>query len=178
VRFLAAQPEVDRDRLGLAGHSQAGWIMPLAATKEPLIHALVVFSGPAVTADENDRYQNLTGAGVSPQPFSDDEIDAAVLRAGPGGVDPIPWIRALTIPVIWLYGGRDETIPARLSAERLAPIAREPGRDFMVEMFPRANHALVETTTGLTSEMLRSDRFAPGLFPGVAAWLRAHGFSS
>ena len=46
----------------------------------------------------------------------------------------------------------------------LEPIAREPGRDFTVADFPKANHALVETTTGLTSEMLRSDTFAPGLF--------------
>ena len=45
-------------------------------------------------------------------------------------------------------------------------------RDFSIEVFPKANHALVETQTGLTSEMLRSDRFAPGLFLDVAAWLR------
>ena len=43
--------------------------------------------------------------------------------------------------------------------------------------FPRANHALVETKTGLTSEMLRSDRYARRLFPRVGAWLRAHGLS-
>ncbi|MGN6798615.1 MAG: alpha/beta hydrolase family protein, partial [Gaiellaceae bacterium] len=30
VRFLARQPEIDRSHIGLAGHSQAGWIMPLA----------------------------------------------------------------------------------------------------------------------------------------------------
>ena len=36
------------------------------------------------------------------------------------------------------------------------------------------NHALVETTTGLTSEMLRSDTFAPGLFSRVGVWLREH----
>jgi hypothetical protein len=61
---------------------------------------------------------------------------------------------------------------------RLQPIAAEPGRDFTIAVFPHANHALVETTTGLTSEMLRSDRFAPGLFSRVADWLRAHGLAS
>ena len=30
VRFLAVQPEIDPARVGLAGHSQAGWIAPLA----------------------------------------------------------------------------------------------------------------------------------------------------
>ena len=177
ARFLASQPEVDAARVGLAGHSQAGWVMPLAASREPAIHELIVFSGPAVTADENEAYQNLTGAGDTPQTMTDAEIDAEVERRGPGGVDPIPWIRRLRIPVLWLYGGLDKTIPERLSFRRLEPIAREPGRDFTIAVFPNGNHALVETTTGLTSEMLRSDRFAPGLFPRVAAWLAAHGLS-
>ena len=53
ARFLRSQPEIDRARVGLAGHSQAGWIMPLAGSREPAIHFLIVFSGPAVTADEN-----------------------------------------------------------------------------------------------------------------------------
>jgi dienelactone hydrolase len=59
ARFLRSQPEIDRARVGLAGHSQAGWIMPLAGSREPAIRFLVVFSGPAVTADENDLYQDL-----------------------------------------------------------------------------------------------------------------------
>jgi uncharacterized protein len=174
VRFLARQPEIDRARIGLAGHSQAGWIMPLAASREPAVRFLVVFSGPAVTADENDLYQDLTGEGERPQELSDEDIDAQVLARGPGGVDPIPWIRELRIPALWLYGGLDKHIPPRLSVRRLEPISREPGRDFSIEVFANANHALVETQTGLTSEMLRSDRFAPGFFTRVGAWLRAH----
>jgi uncharacterized protein len=177
VHFLDGQPEVDPSRVGLAGHSQAGWIIPLAASRDRTIRFMVIFSGPAVTADENDRYQHLTGQGESPQQLSDQEIDAQVLAAGPGGVDPIPWIRKLRVPALWLYGGRDEHIPSRLSVRRLGPIAAESGRDFSVGVYPKANHALVETQTGLTSEMLRSDRFAPGLFADVAAWLRKHALS-
>ena len=177
ARFLAARPEVDRARVGLAGHSQAGWIMPLAATREPAIRFLVAFSGPAVTADENDLYQSLAGEGDRPQRLSDAQVDAKVERAGPGGVDPIPWIAELRVPVLWLYGALDQIVPPRLSTKRLAPLAAEPGRDFTVWTFPRANHALVETRTGLTSEMLRSDRYARGMFPRVGAWLRARGLS-
>ena len=65
-------------------------------------------------------------------------------------------------------------MPPRLSERRLEPIASEPGRDFSILDFPNANHALVETKTGLTSEMLRSDTYAPGLFAGVGTWLRKH----
>ena len=174
VRFLASRPEIDPARVGFAGHSQAGWIIPLAASLEPAARFAVVFSGPAVTADENDTYQHLTGQGETPPTLSPQEVDAQVLEQGPGGVDPIPWIRALRIPVLWLYGGLDQHIPPRLSAQRLAPIAAEPGRDFTIETFAHANHALVETETGLTSEMLRSNAFAPGLFERVRDWLRVH----
>jgi dienelactone hydrolase len=177
VRFLLRQPEIDRARIGLAGHSQAGWIMPLAATREAAVRFLVVFSGPTVTADENDLYQDLAGEGEQPQQLSDEEIDSQVLTRGPGGVDPMPWIRKLRIPALWLYGGLDKHIPPRLSVRRLEPVARESGRDFEIDVFPKANHALVETQTGLTSEMLKSDRFAPNLFRDVAAWLRAHDLS-
>jgi len=177
ARFLAARPEIDPARVGLAGHSQAGWIMPLAAIREPAIRFLVAFSGPAVTADENDLYQTLAGEGDRPQRLSDAQVDAQVEKAGPGGVDPIPWIAELRIPALWLFGALDHIVPPRLSAKRLAPLVAEAGRDFTVWTFPRANHALVETRTGLTSEMLRSDRYARGMFPRVGTWLRAHGLA-
>ena len=66
ARFLAAQPEIDRTRVGLTGQSQAGWIAPLAAAREPAVRFLALFSGPAVTADENDIYQDLAGEGERP----------------------------------------------------------------------------------------------------------------
>jgi uncharacterized protein len=178
VRFLARRPELDHARIGLAGHSQAGWIMPLAASRTPAVQFMVVLSGPAVSADETDLYQGLTGQGERPQGASDGAIDAQVLAAGRGGVDPMPWIRKLHVPAVWVYGGRDEHVPSRMSVQRLEPVAHERGRDFAIRVFPRANHALVETKTGLTSEMLRSDRFAPGLFRFVTAWLRAHGLAT
>jgi uncharacterized protein len=173
VRFLAAQPELDPARVGLAGHSQAGWIVPRAAAREPKVRFAILFAGPAVTADENDLYQDLTGEGESPQQSSDEAIDAEVLARGPSGFDPMPAIRSLRIPALWVYGGLDKHIPTRLSVRLLEPLAGEAGRDYSVVVLPNANHALVETQTGLTAEMLRSNTFAPGLFPGVGEWLRA-----
>jgi pimeloyl-ACP methyl ester carboxylesterase len=175
--FLRSQPEIDPKRVGLAGHSQAGWIIPLAGSRDASIRFHVIFSGPAVTADENDLYQDLAGQGERPSSETEEEIDAQVLARGPGGVDPVPWIRKLEVQVLWVYGGLDHVIPPRLSKRVLEPIAAEPGRDFTVLDFPRGNHALVETKTGLTSEMLRSATFAPGLFPQVGAWLKTRGLA-
>jgi dienelactone hydrolase len=173
ARFVAAQPEVDPARVGLAGHSQAGWIMPLAATRERAIRFLVSFSGPSVTADEVDLFQSLTGEGER-HAATIAEAERQVLARGPSGVDPMPWIRMLTIPSLWVYGALDQQVPAGLSSQLLEPLAGDGARDVTVQVYPRANHALVETQTGLTSEMLRSDTFAPGLFAAVGGWLRAH----
>jgi hypothetical protein len=126
-----------------------------------------------VTVDESDHYQDLTGQGEHLSGLTDAASDAEVLREGPGGVDPIPWIRQMRIP-----RPLDLRRAARLSARRLEPIAAEPGRDLTVLTFPHANHALVETPTGLTSEMLRSDVFEPGMFAAVGAWLRARGLGA
>jgi dienelactone hydrolase len=178
VRFLAAQPGIDPARVGLAGHSQAGWIAPLAASREPAIRFLLLFAGPTVTADENDVYQDLAGEGQTPQQLSDAEVDAEVLRRGRGGVDPMPWIRALRIPAFWAFGGLDKIIPTRLSVRQLAPLVADPSRDFSYAIFLRGNHALVETQTGLTAEMLRSSTYAPGLFTRVGDWLRSHGLTA
>jgi pimeloyl-ACP methyl ester carboxylesterase len=175
VRFLAAQPEIDPARVGLAGHSQAGWIMPRAGAREPKVRFLVTFAGPTVTADESDLYQDLTGQGDRPQGQTDEAIDAEVLARGPSGFDPMPSIRSLRIPALWVYGGLDQHIPTRLSVRLLEPLAADAGLDFSVVVLPNANHALVETQTGLTAEMLRSNTFAPGLFARVGEWLRARG---
>jgi hypothetical protein len=178
ARFLAAQPEVDRTRVGLVGHSQAGWVMPLAASREQAVRFLISFAGPTATQGETDTFAASTGAGNSSPPRSVSEIEAEIAKLGRIGVDPIPWIRALRIPALWLFGGRDLVVPTKLSVSRLEPVADEPGRDFAFEVLPNGNHALVETESGLNSEMLRSNTWARGLFPLVGEWLRSHGLGS
>jgi dienelactone hydrolase len=168
VRFLAAQPGIDRARVGLAGHSQGGWIVPLAATREPAVRFVVAFAGPALSQGEVDHWSDIAGAGRSRPTASEDELEAEVLRQGSSGYEPLPALRALRVPSLWLFGRLDYVVPSRLSVRRLQTI----GGDLTVELFPNANHSLVQTQTGLNSEMLASDRFAPGLFPAVREWLR------
>jgi uncharacterized protein len=171
ARFLAAQPEVDDARIGLSGASQAGWIMPLAASREPAIRWLVLLVSPAVTQGESDLWGDLTGQGELRPTRSFDDMEAEVRRAGRSGFDPMPAIRSLRIPALWIYGGTDFHVPTRLSVERLHPVAREPGRDFSYVVFPRGNHALIDTDTGLNADVVRSHRYVAGLFTTIRGWL-------
>jgi dienelactone hydrolase len=177
ARFLAAQPEVDPAKLGVAGGSQAGWIMPLAASRERAIRYLIGLVSPTLTQGETDLWATLNGQGQSLPTRTDEDMEAEVRRAGPSGVDPMPAIRALRIPAYWLYGGKDRTVPSRLCIERLDPVAREPGRDFTYRSFPGGNHGLILTANGLQAEAQRSSRFVEGLYPSLREWLAARGFT-
>jgi uncharacterized protein len=178
ARFLAAQPEVNPARVGVEGASQAGWIMPLAATREPAIRFLIGLVAPTLTQGETDLWATLNGQGQAMPTRSDEDMEAEVRAAGPSGVDPMPAIRALRIPALWLYGGKDRTVPSRLCVERLDPVAREAGRDFSYRVFPGGTHGLILTENGLVSEAQRSHRFVDGLFPTIRDWLAARAFTA
>ena len=177
ARWLGRQPEVDPARVGVAGASQAGWIMPLAAAREPAIRFMVGLVPPTLTQGETDLWANLNGQGQSMPTRTDEDMEAEVRRAGPSGVDPMPSIRALRIPAIWLYGGKDRIVPSRLCVERLDPVAREPGRDLAYRVFPGGTHGLILTTNGLQAEAAASSRLVDGLYPAIREWLLARGFS-
>ena len=111
------------------------------------------------------------------RPSPSRRIDAEIAATAPFGFDPMPSIRALRIPAIWIFGAEDKTVPTRLSTAALAPVVSEPGRDFTTVVLPRAGHALVEAPNGLAAEAAGSSRFATGLWVVMRDWLAARRLS-
>jgi pimeloyl-ACP methyl ester carboxylesterase len=176
ARFLSAQPEIDRGRVGLAGGSQAGWIMPLAASREPAIRWILALVSPSISVGQTDTYANSTAGGaVTPQRYA--EVLDEVRRLGSIGFDPQPAIRALRIPVLWLYGGKDMTVPTPLCVPVLERIKAETGADLSWIVLPNATHGLLEVPSGLVDESAKSRGYPPDMLPAVSAWLRAHGLT-
>ena len=56
VRWLRTQPEIDGNRIHLAGFSQGGWIAPLAALKDGNIASVLVGYGVMVPVTGEDRW--------------------------------------------------------------------------------------------------------------------------
>src|SRR5215510_15600494 len=44
VEYLASRPEINAERIGLIGFSQAGWVIPLAASQSDVISHIVLLS--------------------------------------------------------------------------------------------------------------------------------------
>jgi hypothetical protein len=178
ARFLAAQPDVDRTRIGVSGASQAGWIMPLAASREPSIRFMVGLVSPTLSQGQTDLWADRAGKGAAPPAEPIERIDADVAALTPFGFDPMPAIRALGIPAVWIFAAEDRTVPTRLSVAALAPVAAEAGRDFTSIVLPRAGHGLLEARNGLSSEAAVSPRFAAGLWTTMRDWLVARGVAA
>ncbi|HJU73996.1 MAG TPA: alpha/beta fold hydrolase [Gemmatimonadaceae bacterium] len=68
--YLNARKDIDGTNIGLFGVSQAGWIMPIAAVKEPKIAFLISVSGPGIPASETTRdhaRNEMTARGMKPE---------------------------------------------------------------------------------------------------------------
>jgi pimeloyl-ACP methyl ester carboxylesterase len=171
ARFLAALPQVDPARVGLFGDSQAGWISPLAASREPAVRFVVSVAGPTTTVGETDDWGRLAGESETQPSGSRAAMLGQVRQDGPSGFDPVPSLRKLSIPALWMYGSDDRNVPTELCVERLQEL--KPGHDFSWVVLPTAHTPLV-LPTGLLSSLPRSPGFDPGFFPALGAWLHGH----
>jgi len=150
VEFLKNHELIDSARIGLAGHSQAGWIIPLATSKSPDVAFMIISSGPASTVGQEIYYSDLTAEGTPLQQASDMARDFV----GPHGFDPIPALQALDIPGLWLLGARDDSIPIPLTVEILDSLVADHDKDFSYIVYPNKDHGWTDVDTGQTYPVL------------------------
>lgn len=165
LRFLAQWPGIDPHRVGFHGGSQGGWTVPLAIMRHGEAAFAVLASAPATTVDQTDLWASFTNGGGAAPTESTDQMLAEVRRAG-GGYDPAPALRALGVPVLWLLGVNDRTVPTMVCLEIINAM-RKP--NFSVQLLP-TGHALLVNPTGLLADDERSFGLAPEMLSTMRAW--------
>ena len=159
LRTMAKHARVDPRRLGLAGASQAGWIIPHAATLFPVSFS-VILSGPLVTVGQEIWYSTAFEQGTRSLADAD-----AVLAAytGPLGYDPLPDARRMSGRVYWVLGKKDRSIPAERSAALARSLIEQlPRPDWRVVLLSEGDHGLRDSGSG--RELI--------FWPEVFAWIR------
>jgi hypothetical protein len=107
--YLASRPDIRQDALGFWGISQAGWIMPLAATLSDRVSFIVVTSGSTTPVEDEGYYDYMVqlkdlgyGEEVRQKMLDILKFDNHVTRTGEGYeelkamVEPVrqePWFR-------------------------------------------------------------------------------------
>jgi pimeloyl-ACP methyl ester carboxylesterase len=98
--------------------------------------------------------------------MSDAQLRAAAHTFGTWGTpfryDPMPTLRALETPQLWVLGADDLDAPSAETARRLRALAAD-GKPVSVAMFPGAEHGITEYELAPDGSRV-STRFAPGYF--------------
>lgn len=137
VAFLRTRSEIDPKRIGLAGVSQAGWIMPLAAEKaRPAFMVLMV--GPTVSVGVEGFYSRIVEDTNAPVEEGYRQLSSF---NGFHGFDPKPVLEALNVPGLWLLGGEDRSIPTPATVEILDRLIAS-GKPYAHVVFPGFGHNL------------------------------------
>jgi dienelactone hydrolase len=167
VGVLKRRRDVDPDRIGLFGFSQAGWIAPLAASISRDVSFVATVGGPAVSVGEEIAYSRLAGEDPgSQQGLSDEEISKRMAEfRGPHGYDPLPVLTALDRPSLWILGELDRSIPLRRTVDVLAKLKADSQRPITTYILPGVNHSLRHPVTGAM----------PDFWTVVADWLKVIG---
>ena len=130
--------------IGLIGFSQAGWIIPLTAEKNKDVNFMIIFSGPAITTLEQLRFQFYTNGDEN---FWDTHTESDArehIKNDPDKyqfvvTNPQKQLSKLTIPGLWIFGGKDIQIPVVLSMENLDRL-KATGKRYEYSLFPALGH--------------------------------------
>ena len=130
--------------IGLVGFSQAGWIIPIAASKNPQIEFMVLFSCPTITTLEQLRFQFYTNGNNN---FWENHTEADALEHTKNdpdkyqfvATDPKISLNTLSIPGLWLFGEKDIQIPVKLCIEELNTLKAQ-GKPFEYTLFSELGH--------------------------------------
>src|SRR6185312_6174441 len=160
VAYLRSRPDIDPNRIALAGHSEGGVIAPMIAATDSRIHAIVILAGTSEPGIEISMGQNKYIVDHTPglsQHQRDSILAAARVSLKEQTVpwmkfflsyDPAAALKKVRVPALYIQGETDHQVPPA-EAEMGAKLIRSNGnRDVTVRLFPATNHLFVPDSTG------------------------------
>lgn len=146
--------------IGFAGISQAGWIVPLAAERSPLAQFMVLWSGPVCKVSEEDIFSKYTAD-------QDSDVVPSYETALRSRREPYLWpdflgadtdprqsLEKLSIPGLWIFGGRDGSVPVDLSMLRLDRL-RSQGLRYEYVLFSDLGHNNMSETFSTATDWIK-----------------------
>lgn len=176
VQYLLTRPEVDAQKIGLIGFSQAGWIIPLAASQSSDISFFVALSSPVASTAQEDKFSAYTDDGYTAREYDDAAITQQLRELRASGFNPMPIIAELNQRSLWLWGSVDKSIPVTFSAENLQVIIDTGKDNFSYQIFPNGDHNLNLSPNGYFNEIPYSPTVL--FYSFLTQWLETYILSS
>lgn len=131
-------------KIGLMGGSQAGWIIPLAAKKNKDVRFMTIFSGALITVKKQLRFQFYTNGNAKFWDTHSEEDARKHIMNDPDkyefiDTDPMETLSKLSIPGLWIFGGKDIQVPVNLSIEYLNSLKSQK-KNYEYKLYPELGH--------------------------------------
>jgi pimeloyl-ACP methyl ester carboxylesterase len=144
VDVLSKSLANDKIPIGLMGGSQAGWIIPLTAGKNKKVRFMTIFSGALITVKEQLRFQFYTNGDKDFWDTHSEEDARKHVFNDPDkyeftDTNPNDILSKLSIPALWIFGGKDIQVPVNLSIEYL-DVLKSKGKHYEYKLFPDLGH--------------------------------------
>ncbi|MCU7617183.1 alpha/beta hydrolase [Chryseobacterium sp. PBS4-4] len=144
VNVLSKYLSNNQISIGLIGASQAGWIIPLTAEKNSKVKFMTIFSGALITVKEQLRFQFYTNGNSKFWDTHTEEDARKHTMTDPDkyefiDTDPIDVLSKLSVPGLWIFGGKDIQVPVNLSIEHLNTL-KSKGKRYEYKLFPELGH--------------------------------------
>jgi alpha/beta superfamily hydrolase len=172
VEYLKTRPEIKADQIGLTGFSQAGWVIPLAASRSKDIAYFIILSGPVTSVGHEDLFSTYTNDGESANNYSQEVIAKRLADMPHSGFDSTPIIADLDQLGLWIWGDRDKSQPAFESESNLKEIIAQGKSNFSYVVLANADHNLQQTTQGLFNEIPYSPGYHQDYYKTIVEWLK------
>ncbi len=91
-------------------------------------------------------------------------------RETPFHYDPMPTLRAATVPQLWILGGEDYEAPSAETTRRIKALIAN-GHPFTLAYYPKAEHGMTLFDVNATGDRI-STRYAPGYFQLIRDFAR------
>jgi len=174
VEYLKSRPEVKTDKIGLTGFSQAGWVIPLAASQSEDIAYFIILSGPVTSVGHEDIFSTYTNDGESANNYSQEMISKRLADTPHSGFDSTPIIANLDQLGLWIWGDKDKSLPSFESESNLNDIIAQGKPNFSYVTLANADHNLQQTTQGLFNEIPYSPGYHEDFYKTIVEWLKAN----
>lgn len=187
LAYLRTRPEIDPERLALAGHSEGAMIAMMVAATDPAVHAVVLLAGSSrtgkVVSDAQVRealrlQQGLTGAALDSAVRANEPARAAAVAASPWlrfwfSYDPLSAAREVHAPVLIVQGATDTQVSPDQAEELAAAIRSNGNQHVTVRIIPETDHLLVHDPNGAFTgyRALPSLAVNPVVLGTIADWL-------
>jgi uncharacterized protein len=146
--------------MGLAGISQAGWIVPIAAEKSKSAKFVLLWSGPVCKVSEEDIFSKYTkDRDADEVPSYDEALESRKEKyEWPNFLgkdsDPKDSLAKLAIPGLWIFGGHDGSIPVDLSMAGLRELKKK-GFQYEYILFSELGHNNMDETFAPAADWIK-----------------------